>query len=53
LGAACFGFLKRADFDFYSPLAAALATHRKASLATSDRDFTTVERKIAILWTNA
>src|SRR5579862_6841332 len=27
--------------------AAALATHRKASLATSDRDFTAVERQLA------
>ena len=33
--------------------AAALATHRKASLATSDKDFATVEKKINILWTSA
>jgi predicted nucleic acid-binding protein len=33
--------------------AAALAAHRKASLATSDQDFATVEKKIAILWTTA
>jgi predicted nucleic acid-binding protein len=31
--------------------AAALAAHRKASLATSDQDFATVEKKIDILWT--
>ena len=31
--------------------AAALATHRKASLATSDHDFAAVEQKIDILWT--
>jgi predicted nucleic acid-binding protein len=31
--------------------AAALAVHRKASLATSDQDFATVEKKIDILWT--
>src|SRR5580698_3745342 len=33
--------------------AAALAAHRKASLATSDQDFATVEKKIDILWTIA
>ena len=33
--------------------AAALAAHRKASLATSDHDFATVEKKIEILWTTA
>jgi predicted nucleic acid-binding protein len=33
--------------------AAALAAHGKASLATSDQDFTTFEKKIDILWTNA
>jgi predicted nucleic acid-binding protein len=33
--------------------AAALAAHRKASLATSDHDFATVEKKIDILWTTA
>ncbi len=33
--------------------AAALATHRKASLATSDKDFATVEKKLDILWTIA
>ena len=33
--------------------AAALAAHRKASLATSDQDFATVEKKIDILWTSA
>ena len=31
--------------------AAALALHRKASLATSDRDFAHVEKKLDILWT--
>jgi predicted nucleic acid-binding protein len=31
--------------------AAALATHRKASLATSDKDFASVEKKLDILWT--
>ena len=31
--------------------AAALAAHRKASLATSDQDFAIVEKKIDILWT--
>jgi hypothetical protein len=35
------------------PYTAALAVHRKASLATSDQDFTTVEKKIDILWTIA
>lgn len=30
--------------------AAALAANRKASLATSDRDFAAVEKRIAILW---
>ena len=33
--------------------AAALAVQRKASLATSDQDFATVEKKIDILWTIA
>lgn len=33
--------------------AAALAAHRKASLATSDKDFAAVEKKIDILWTAA
>ncbi len=33
--------------------AAALAADRKASLATSDKDFTHVEKNIAILWVNA
>lgn len=33
--------------------AAALAAHRKASLATSDKDFTAVEKQIDILWTTA
>jgi predicted nucleic acid-binding protein len=33
--------------------AAALAAHRKASLATSDKDFASVEKKIAVHWTIA
>jgi uncharacterized protein with PIN domain len=33
--------------------AAALAAHRKASLATSGQDFSAVEKKIDILWTTA
>jgi predicted nucleic acid-binding protein len=31
--------------------AAALATRRKASLATSDKDFAIVEKKLDMLWT--
>ncbi len=31
--------------------AAALAVHRKASLATSDRDFVSVEKKLDVFWT--
>jgi len=31
--------------------AAALALHRKASLATSDKDFARVEKKLDVLWT--
>ena len=31
--------------------AAALAAHRKASLATSDKDFAHLEKKLDILWT--
>lgn len=33
--------------------AAALAIDRKASLATSDKDFAEVDRKIPIIWTTA
>jgi predicted nucleic acid-binding protein len=33
--------------------AAALAAHRKASLATSDKDFAHVEKKLDILWTTS
>jgi predicted nucleic acid-binding protein len=33
--------------------AAALAADRKASLATSDKDFANIERQIPILWTTA
>jgi predicted nucleic acid-binding protein len=32
--------------------AAALAAHRKASLASSDQDFAAVEKKLDILWTS-
>jgi predicted nucleic acid-binding protein len=32
--------------------AAALAAHRKASLATSDQDFATVEKMLGSLWTS-
>jgi predicted nucleic acid-binding protein len=32
--------------------AAALALHRKASLATSDKDFALVQKKLDILWAN-
>ncbi len=32
--------------------AAALALHRKASLATSDKDFARVEKKLDIVWAN-
>ena len=33
--------------------AASLAIHLKASLATSDKDFASVEKKLDILWTTA
>ena len=33
--------------------AAALALHRKATVATADRDFAFVENEIKVLWTNA
>ena len=33
--------------------AAALASHRKASLATSDKDFSSVKKHLDILWTSA
>ncbi|MGC2529943.1 MAG: PIN domain-containing protein [Candidatus Acidiferrum sp.] len=33
--------------------AAALAAHHKASLATSDKDFAVVEKRLDILWTTA
>jgi predicted nucleic acid-binding protein len=38
---------------YTAAFAAALAAQRKASLATSDQDFATVEKKIDILWTIA
>jgi len=43
----------RADYKlpYTDCFAAALAADRKASLATSDKDFATVEKKIDILWT--
>jgi hypothetical protein len=31
--------------------AAALALHRKASQATSDKDFASVEKKLDVFWT--
>jgi predicted nucleic acid-binding protein len=45
----------RADhkLPYIDCFAAALATHRKAALATSDKDFATVEKKLDILWTSA
>ncbi len=45
----------RADqkLPFTDCFAAALAAHRKASLATSDQDFAIVGKKIDILWTIA
>jgi predicted nucleic acid-binding protein len=45
----------RADYKlpYTDCFAAALAADRKASLATSDKDFATVEKKIDILWTGA
>jgi len=33
--------------------AAALAAHRHAALATSDKDFASVEKKLTILWTTS
>jgi uncharacterized protein len=43
----------RADYKlpYTGCFAAALAAQRKALLATSDKDFATVEKKIDILWT--
>jgi len=43
----------KANFNlpYVDGFAAALAVHRKASLATSDKDFAQVEKKLDILWT--
>jgi predicted nucleic acid-binding protein len=43
----------KANFNlpYVDGFAAALASHRKASLATSDRDFASVEKKLNVLWT--
>jgi predicted nucleic acid-binding protein len=43
----------KANFNlpYVDGFAAALAVQRKASLATSDRDFAHVEKKLDILWT--
>ena len=37
--------------SYVDGFAAALAAQRKASLATSDKDFTQVQKKLDILWT--
>ena len=37
--------------DAFEERYAALASHRKASLATSDRDFSSVGKKLDLLWT--
>jgi ribonuclease VapC len=44
----------KANFNlpYVDGFAAALASHRKASLATSDRDFASVEKKLSVLWTS-
>jgi uncharacterized protein len=43
----------KANFNlpYVDGFAAALALQRKASLATSDKDFTHIEKKLDILWT--
>jgi len=43
----------KANFNlpYVDAFAAALALERKAALATSDRDFASVEKKLDILWT--
>ncbi len=45
----------RADFKlpYVDGFAAALAAQRKASIATSDQDFSAIEMKIEILWTSS
>ena len=42
----------KANFNlpYVDGFAAALASHRKASLATSDKDFASVEKKLDLLW---
>src|SRR5712664_2893832 len=39
------------NLPYVDGFAAALAVHRKAALATSDKDFAIVDRKVDILWT--
>jgi predicted nucleic acid-binding protein len=39
------------NLPYVDAFAAALASQRKASLATSDKDFSSVEKKLDILWT--
>jgi ribonuclease VapC len=39
------------NLPYVDGFAAALAVQRKASLATSDKDFASVEKKLDILWT--
>jgi predicted nucleic acid-binding protein len=41
------------NLPYIDCFAAALASRHRASLATSDKDFATVEKKINILWTSA
>ncbi len=44
-------FKANLNLPYVDGFAAALALQRKASLATSDKDFTHVEKKLDILWT--
>jgi predicted nucleic acid-binding protein len=44
-------FKANLNLPYVDGFAAALALQRKASLATSDKDFAIVEKKLAILWT--
>jgi predicted nucleic acid-binding protein len=39
------------NLPYVDGFAAALALHRKAALATSDRDFSSIAKKLDILWT--
>jgi predicted nucleic acid-binding protein len=52
---ACHAAEFKANFNlpYVDGFAAALAADRKASLATSDKDFARVERHVRILWTTA